>query len=355
MPRCILLGAGATHGYDDSLVGSAIPPQTVGLFASPHARELLGQSRYESLREAWKAQLSANGADAETVDVELFFQELTERLDLLQDRTRWSNLDTETRRVLLDTHEAVGALWWFLFELFQPFLREMKSGPNNYSLLARDVQAHPSVLISLNYDPLLEASILREQLPYSYTPPPVDQTIPILKVHGSVTWLNEARGISMRMHSREKTVKAVVRMAYQNRIQPRPVRVLSIPEYLKMGFDEVLRDGNDYDIPALLPPIGNHKDYEQLDVYRNLWEAAGTSLSEATELILIGTRLRESDVKLCSTLTRFVRRHTPITIVGDYRAVKARLDQMLGWTHDSELPFYRRFGDWVRSLEEPQS
>lgn len=350
MPKCIVLGAGASYGYDDSLSLANAPPRTLALLSAPAAVQLLELPRYAALRSAWEEYLASAGRVPGSIDAEVFFEHLASRLTAAAPSQAGSGSGNESRKAL-DLQEALGGLWYFFFELFKSYLPVGMGPTNNYARLARSFKANPFLIVSLNYDPLLEASILASGGSYYYPWLTEVRGIPILKVHGSVTWLNDARGfVSWRMSTREKTVRAVMRLPYTNRMKMRPLKVIRVEQYRQIGFDELVHDGANFDIPGLLPPIGNTKDYEQLNIYQVVWRAVDRAFNEATEIVFVGTSLREQDTAICDALALNLRAETPITIVGNYDVVKSRLDRLLGWTRRRKLLGFRHFGDWTQTL-----
>jgi hypothetical protein len=80
-------------------------------------------------------------------------------------------------------------------------------------------------------------------------------------------------------------------------------------------MNHLLRSGTDYFEPILIPPLGNYKDHEKVAIYENTWALAERLLSETTELVVIGTKLREEDVQLCQAIQKNLPEGIKITTV----------------------------------------
>jgi hypothetical protein len=349
----VIVGAGASAGYDPEHP-EACPPTTRGLFESREFTELLQLSRYAPLRRAWESWRVAHSSG----EVEAFADTLAARLETLyrgeqgrlpRDPTWWEQTG--------ELAGALGGLWYLLFEGFQKFQREHRGGHDNYRALLNRFEGDDLSIVSLNYDALLEASILAKGLRYSYAPSREHGTIWILKPHGSLTWLNPASegGGQVWYTDQDKQVKAVFQMVYSNIFGNAPTRVITPTQFTAIEFTDLILAAKHYFIPGILPPIGIHKDPRQVPILERAWDDARRLLAGADRVVFIGTSLREQDVGLRDAITLGLVRRTNIELVGDYPRLKSILDRSLGWTRYHDLPNARRFTEWVSRLSGGES
>jgi hypothetical protein len=341
----VILGAGASADYDPEHP-ELCPPTTTGLLTCPDAVALLQLPRYAALDRRWKAWR----ASASTTDVEEFADAMASRIDLLNsDRSPVLSMSSEWWQETGELGEATGGLWFLLFELFQTYQRRHRKGKDNYRRLIERFRDDDLVLVSLNYDALLESSIIASGGRYEYRVSGTPGVIPIVKPHGSFTWLNPASagGGQMWDSSQDQQVKRVFQFVYSNIFETAPINVITPAQFAAMKFTDLIHAQTHYAIPAILPPIGRHKDPRQIRPVVGAWEAVGRLLGAAERVVFVGTSLREDDEGLLDAVTLGLARPRQVEVVGNYGKLKPILDHHLGWTRRSELPNMRRFSDWA--------
>jgi hypothetical protein len=172
--RCVILGAGASWGFDDAIPDFERPPLTDRLLVGSSGRALLNQGRYADLRLTYHRYcMNSNlDPDSDKVDAEGFAGELGDRIDryFAGDPRRLSRSEDADAQIAM---RALGEFWFYLFELFQIDARRYaerraEEPEDNYRLLARSFRDRPFSVITLNYDDLLEEAILREGYDYTY-------------------------------------------------------------------------------------------------------------------------------------------------------------------------------------------
>src|SRR5256885_8950773 len=149
MSRCIILGAGASFGYDDSLPKSAKPPLTNDLFTNGESLGLFTPQKYPRLYSLWASYKTGN------IDVEDFMQKLVIGFQAKQENS-------------MHFQKALGESWYYIFEIFRYYLKSYQSNGNNYDKLARHFRSSNYSIISLNYDTLFELAVLKAGGMYDY-------------------------------------------------------------------------------------------------------------------------------------------------------------------------------------------
>ena len=135
---------------------------------------------------------------------------------------------------------------------------------------------------------------------------------------------------------------------YSNRVQMEPTLIVNFTQLLQTEIQDILLSGSKYYEPALLPPIGNYKDYEKVKYYENNWKAAEGYVKSASELVVIGTSIRDQDTKLRQLIKDNVVREIPITLVGSHD-VEPKIKSLLG-NKASKLSFVDSFEQYANKL-----
>jgi len=357
-----LLGAGASFGYSESLSSLQTPPLTDQILSKGFKLGLLDKSLYVSLiaklehysREILKNE-STNFGDS--IDVEQFMNWLAEEV---------AGLSKQLDEVGLANHElrgplfkqvtsyqrAIGELWYFVFDVIRHFSVSYKPSFDAYRRLALHSYDCFYNVISLNYDTIFEAAILHSGLGYNYGSPNSAGIIPIAKLHGSVNWLNPiGRGIANQGLSKPSEIFGFASgLLYTNRFNMDVPRILDLMALSKVRLKDLFRSGTDYDEPILIPPIGGHKDYEKVKLYQEIWNFASRMVSDASELVLIRTKLRAEDTRLAELLKTNLKESAEIVAVGNRDRIVEGLTKMTGRTPKEPISHFPHFMDYSRSL-----
>jgi hypothetical protein len=144
------------------------------------------------------------------------------------------------------------------------------------------------VVITFNYDLVLDHALMRAGIPISYHLPPESVSIPaannkegfaLLKLHGSTNW-----GICGKC-------KGHITVSFDKMTSsPRIFRSMECRECQKKAFQ-----------PMLVPPSWDKTEYQSL--MRPVWNRAVTELQKATRICIIGYSLPESDAYFKYLLT----------------------------------------------------
>jgi hypothetical protein len=357
--KCFILGAGASFGYDETLIDIEKPPLTRDVFRRGHQLGFLTSASYPRLYDRLLFYLNnhlglALKEPTVGIDAEEFLGWLAEEFERRsQPLSQPVQDDKERTRLFQELNSVQGALgeaWYFLFELIRHYSISYKPRFDAYRRLALHYFDSPYSAVSLNYDTIFESAILSAGLTFSYfdrTP----LTIPLAKVHGSVSWLNPiGRGIAVGGLTSSNVLQTVAPFIYSNRINMERPRFLDIRALHNTRVKDLLRSGTDYDEPILLPPIGSHKDYEKVELYRQIWAFAERMIAEATELVFVGTTLRKQDVRLCQAIGKNLKEGTKVVIVRGKDKVIATLSEILPWRLPESIEVFDSFLQYTESL-----
>jgi hypothetical protein len=356
--RCIILGAGASYGYDDSLSEIQRPPLTDEIFRNGMILGIFSQEEYPTLYEKLKFYVTNVlrkpwSEPIEKMDVEEFMQWLANQF------TDFSTSSEQEWMIRIKEGKAcqaaLGEMWYYLFNILKQYSILYRPTLDNYQRLALHYYKKHYAVISLNYDVLFELALLNVGCSYSYTDRNHPFAIPIAKIHGSINLFNSYSG-SIRLSGLEDMsgfdlLPYIAPLIFSNRVYLHPPIHIDPRQIDKVDMNHLLRSGTDYFEPILIPPLGNYKDHEKVSIYKQTWALAERLLSETTELVVIGTKLREEDVQLCQAIQKNLPEGTRITTVSRNRGlINGRLKAILKWNKDPVVESYESFSQYTRSL-----
>ena len=315
---------------------------------NPRAKALLEEERYSELRALWYDTVrgSTSPADIEGVLAGAATDALT-GIPMGHDTSARSRF---TRQ--LASPRALGEFYYFAFELLRDYCGDHRSRRDNYAALSDSWRSDPFSVLTLNYDVLLELSIERSGGSWAQPPFTDGQGIPVVKVHGSVNWFNPGVGAFAFPNAQGwvDLFKQVAQFACLTPIWNRPLRIVRPRDVPKVLLTDLVRSATDYDLPALLPPLGPHKDYDQVQAYRDVWTQARHYLSLANKVVVIGSRIRAADSKLRQTLRESVHPGTTFVLVGGREGARDRLQECLPWLEKDEVTQVEDFDHYVDEL-----
>ncbi len=359
----MLLGAGASFGYDETLEDVRRPPLTNEVFAKAYRLGTFTEQDFPNLHEKvmsyFQTQLKQTVTEPTgSLDVEQFLGWLADEFEASSKTQSQLMLDInaskeEKQEAFDKAHSfqaALGETWYLLFDTLRTYSVGYVPSFDAYQRLSLSYLREPYSIISLNYDTIFEMALMSSGLDFTYFPPNRPRTVPIAKVHGSINWLNPlARTVVAKGVERKNLFKFVAPLIYSNRFNMNMPQFLDPRSLATITRAHLLRSGTDYDEPILIPPIGNHKDYEKVALYQNIWQQASTMLSQASEFVLIGTTLRTQDAKLCETISKNLMEGTKIVAVRGVRRVTETLNAILPWK-PKLAETYESFASYARTL-----
>jgi len=346
MTRCYILGAGASHGYDESLPTESRPPLTKEFFTKGHQLDIFTRKAFPDLYDSLEEYLKKprNGLSDLRCDIEEFLQYLaTEFYGITP--TRGHNFER-----CLHLQCALGESFYFIYELFRHYAIHYTPRCDNYTRLARHWHDSNYNVIILNYDILFEAAIQSVSLSYHYLPGShCPKSIPVAKIHGSINWANPFGGAIAVSCTKKDLFSVITCWIFSNRSYTDPMKFLSFAYVKKTPCRGLLRSGKDYDEPALIPPLADYKDYGKVERYNKIWEFAESMLREASELVIIGCSVRPQDKKLNELLKKTVRPDIAVTVVDrNLCVVEGRLKTIL---HSAQFKHsFKSFEQYTRTL-----
>ena len=400
MTKCIIIGAGASYGYDSSLLDEEKPPLGKDLLSRSVEIGALTEWKYPMIFSTLNDYANKFCKDNERysdIDIETYLEYLVNELQqinsildsslsipsaveieniILEFRKdfvgtfnkikdeiqKLSEPNFKLRKIASNLQAALGESWYLMFEVFKKYSMDYRPNYDAYQRLALSHMKESYNLISLNYDVIFELAANSVGTVVLYPPqdtrltntlPLIDprKTINMAKVHGSINWFNSySRGINLG-ETNEKGYRLLHKMRgliYSNRVKMEPILIVNIPQLLQTEIQDILLSGSKYYEPALLPPIGKYKDYEKVKYFENNWKAAEGYVKSASELVFIGTSIRDQDTKLAKLIKDNVEKKIPITLVGSHDA-ETKLKTLLG-EKASNLTFVDSFEEYANKL-----
>lgn len=389
LKKCIIIGAGASRGYVEKQYENEAPPTGQQVLAYALSRKILTTGKYPKFLEALGEYCSVHHKDETSfsdVDVEDFLAEIATKLETIttklnssipkpskaevqriteeirkdftgfwkevkESRERTPDVFEEERKVAATYQCALGESWYLMFELFRDYSAMYKHRANAYETLARFHLKEDYDLISLNYDVLFELAANASRMTFKYPNKKPDKfrlsrrrVISVAKVHGSINWLNSySSGISIGSSPSNSyaLLNKISGLIYSNRINVKSIKIEHPSKIKNITLKDLLQAGNDYVEPALLPPIGMHKDYNKVEYFSSNWKEAERMVQSADEIILIGTSLRETDIELRKMIKYRTKARVDICVVGS-----KPLDGDLEYLLEDKLGTIRRFKDF---------
>ena len=398
--KCIIIGAGASYGFDSSLLEGEKSPLGKDLLSRSVEVGALTEWKYpmifSTLRDYAK-KFGKDNARFSDIDMEEFLEYLASELqringildskvsipserrikeltsefqrdfegtwDKIKDEIqKFPSPDFKLRQIANKFQVALGESWYLMFEVFKKYSFAYRSNYDAFQRLALSHMKESYNLISLNYDVIFELAASTVGIVVLYPPqdagltntlPLVDprRMINMAKVHGSINWFNSySRGISLG-ETKERGYRLLQKMSgliYSNRVQIEPILMVNFPQLLQTEIQDILSSGSKYYEPALLPPVGNYKDYDKVKYFEYNWKAAEGYVKSASELVVIGTSIRDQDTKLRQLIKDNVIKQIPVTIVGSHDAeskIKTLLENKV-----SELMFFDNFEQYADQL-----
>jgi hypothetical protein len=353
MAKCYVLGAGASYGHDESLSNEMRPPLTTEFFIKGSRLGLFTEKKWprlfktleEYLREG-STESTVNPLTAE-VDIEKLLSWIAMQFGQLSASTPREDADFQRADKL---QGALSETFYFVYDLLRFYSISYTPKFDSYRRLALHYNDDKYSVISLNYDLFFEIAATSVNTPCHYFPEPHHpKSIPVAKIHGSINWINPCQGGIAWGGLARSDFNKIITPIYSNRINPRNMIILPVPDVRSIESADFVRSGTDYDEPGLIPPIGDYKDYDKLAAYKGIWAFAENMLSEVSELVVIGCSIRKEDGKLNDLLSQKVRKGTDVTLVDrDCQQVEARIKVILPESHVKAR--FPSFAEYAKSL-----
>lgn len=395
MSKCIILGAGASFGYDETIPNEERPPRGIDLLSKALESGLLTRYKYPNFVDLLEQYADSTEKDTKTysdIDIEEFLEKIVvafesarkldsgepivgeEELNKLLDPIRflfnrlyretqfdydprWPTKTNDLRSVKLQG--AIGEATFLIWELLKIYTLRYRASFDSYQRLALYHLQESYNLISLNYDAIYELAAMQSGLNIQYSGTPaidpfvtgLKKIINVAKVHGSVNWFNlYSRGIAVGGADRGYSLlHRVSNLFYTNHVNVGPPVIVSPAALLQIDINHLLMSGNQYYEPVIIPPIGKNKDYEKVYYFKKNWEDAGNMVANSNEIILIGVSLREQDTRLRDLLANRTKDGLEATVVGS-KSSEATLKTILGKKLRGEPVFFDSFSSYAKTL-----
>lgn len=346
--RAYIIGAGASHGHRKDGSTDDTPPLGCDLFLDGWLSGLLSKDDFAPLFEELITYLGRRGnlrgpePSNLKCDAERFLQDLHDRFET----EVWQCLTHRPGRTAVPSQAALSVSYYYFYELFRWYAKSFSPEDSLYTDLVAQFQDDPFGIINLNYDTLLEQAAESIGQDFHYTSQQsTHDSIPIAKVHGSINMINNfGSGISTAGDGFIETVRPL----HSNRVWDEFER-MSFDDLKQTSYRDLVFEEDKPREPAIIPPLGNKKDYGKIHIYTPFWRFAEEILRGVDELIIIGSSLAIHDDQLIELLDTTLADDVEIFVVSGSQSntVKAKLDWFV---RDPAFNVdHRYFGDFIDS------
>jgi len=341
--KTYIFGAGASYGYDESLPKELWPPLTTEFFSKGTKLGIFSEEDFPDLFTTLKEYLKNENLSEQGCDIEKFLQYLAD--NFISTKPQKSD---DFKRVQ-QLQSALSQSFYFIYQLFRHYAFFYTPKFDSYRRIAFYYNNCKYGVITLNYDILFELALRSVNLNYHYfVGPHYPKSVPVVKVHGSINWINSCKGGIVYENTGKNIFQTVTQSIYSNKFWLSPMVVLPLDGVKDISYTDFVRSGLDYDEPALIPPLANYKDYKKIERYKEIWQFAESILQETSELIVIGCSIRKEDIKFRDLIKDTLKNDIPITIVSpEHKNVMEEL-KCLGKTNFEE-PF-ESFEKYTKNL-----
>jgi hypothetical protein len=348
--RVVILGAGASIGFDSSRPKWEIPPSSTGILERARSLGILDDENFRDLSEGAKQFRASHGpplnAETET-DIEEFLGWLGAEFE----NNRGPQSQSGAQSQSFNAQAALGQAIYLIYEVLRGPVSAYIPRDDAYARLARSYWTNPFGVISLNYDTLFDIAAQSIVRATAYSGTLCAGILSISKLHGSVNWINSsASSVIARIGGKPAGRDFAMRMLWSNRFYMRPL-MIAAPDAIRIAsYRDLVPDSDNLTEVALIPPVGPYKDYGKIKFYKEVEDLAKAMVSRVRDLVIIGTRLRAQDQKLCELVQEALRHKPTVTIVGNRDAVGQRLREMDPSVEISTIAHFEKFEEFARTL-----
>jgi hypothetical protein len=339
MKKCYILGAGASYGYDESLSKEMRPPLTNEFFIKGKQIGLF-ENEFPDLHSMLLEYIELTNIEIGNIDIEIFLDWLISEYNrCIKDKTKRAKNES--------IHRALSQTYYFIYEIIRYYSLRITPGANNYKKLVQYFNACKYGIITLNYDLFIEITADRIGLRcHNVIWPQTQESIPIAKIHGSINWINPR--LPMKVGTDD--FYFITQYIHSNRVNGfGNMKILQLCELKNTTFKDLVKSGEEYYEPALIPPFSNFKDYDKIRLYRAAWSLSESMLREADEIIIIGCSIRKEDIKFNELLKSELTNEKNIIIVDKKPdCVESNLNTIL--RSPKIVNKFSSFSEYVRTL-----
>jgi hypothetical protein len=348
--RVVVLGAGASTGFDSLRPAWEKPPTTGRLLDRGRSLGILDEPLYEDLIKGLREYARVRGLTPETekgADVEEFLGWVAQEFE------KESEAGPPWKRQArpFDAQAALGQSIYYIYEVLRGSIGTYEPRADAYSRLARSFRRDPFNVVSLNYDTLFDIAVARTIGAIAYAPPVPPGALPMAKLHGSINWLSPFnQAITVRGGGPSFDPRSVIRFIWSNRFQSEEFYILP-PDWPRThSVRDIVPNGERYFEPAIVPPVGSAKDFEKITFFRKTVAFASAMMAAADELVLIGTSLRGQDHVLCDLVKTALANKPKVVAVGNLATLRERLLSIDPSVEASALTHFPAFEDYANEL-----
>jgi hypothetical protein len=346
--RVVILGAGASTGFDSSRPKWEVPPTSRSILQRARSMGIFEDDFFRDLRQGAERFRESHGDSiSDETDIEEFLGWLAAEFD----RNRGPKTNTGVESGSFNAQAALGQAVFLIYEVLRGPVSAYIPRDDAYARLARSYWTDPFGVISLNYDTLFDIAAQNIVRAVAYDGTICAGILSIAKLHGSVNWINSsASSIIARVGGKPVGRDFAISTLWSNRFHMRRMMIAAPDAIRTASYRDFVPDSDNLTEVALIPPVGLYKDYEKVASFKNAEDLAKALVSRAHHLVIIGTKLRSQDEKLCDLVRKALKQKPAITIVGNRDDVGQRLREIDPSTDTSNIAHFRKFEEYARTL-----
>lgn len=284
-----------------------------------HSDYFLTDEKFLSLQAAYERWAK----ETEEPNVEGFFQRVAFQ------RLMRKDFDTHLPGETLNPEILYRYLVWYIAAYVRASVASQGNPPRHYRDFAESLRQWGKryAVLTFNYDLVLERALLKEYGELDYKLGPIrglkkfSNGIPLIKLHGSLNW-SWCSGCE-EVYVDEKPTAA----NYRREACPR------------RGCRTMLD-------PLIVPPDANKN--ASLDTISSLWRKAGSFLSKADRIVIVGYSLPDADTSAKELLIGPVQRVSRFDVINSHPSALSAIETKLG--RKSDTPIATPFKDFIKAM-----
>lgn len=380
MNKCFLIGAGASYGYSKKREGTILqPPLSWEFFMKGDELGIFNRRLFHDLHDTYCTYISR--VKSGEIDDEL-----------QQGEPDIENLMRDISGEYYE-HRPIGQLVYYIYDLlrfytisYNPYIEK-----DNYQKLSNYCEGSESDVISLNYDTLFKQAAEAQGHSTSYSGfSESSEGIPVAKVHGSINWMNNIPVYDLEIEApyefpnRERRLPRISESAmesvedtegleyeFENLVYhivlyglgegethdqdgtmiESKARVHNIREEPYNTSYDLIFSHRDYYKVGIKPPIGKLKDMVYFPRLDSVKSSAEQMIENASELVVIGSQLREDDDILHQIIGENLPADAEITLVvgeSSEDCVEENIEEYVGDYEINKRGQY--FGEYINDI-----
>ena len=211
--------------------------------------------------------------------------------------------------------QALKSSMYIITELFEKIEREQNNEQFNFYNGFIENLNNDDVIISFNWDTLIENALMRNNIPFSYRPNEKNK-LPLLKLHGSLSWIDLPKDIKPKIDNIYEAIDGRTTLLYTN--DCRYVKP-------KIGLDN---------FSFIITPTIMKNPLRNVAM-RNIWTKAYNSLRDSNKIYIIGCSFSGVDFHAKGLMKSAIyenmdKEKNDVVVINPGENLKNIYDEMLG-------------------------